>query len=80
MSGLGVKGLLRKAVVTEDLHYENANDILTFLNSSFSHSTKMHYEHTSDEINSITSSAVKIKDCRKLHIIVFFPNGKKTFR
>ena len=67
---------MRKAVATKDLHYENANDIATFLNSSFSHnSTKMHYELTSDEINYVTGSTIKAKDCWKQHIIVFFPNG-----
>ena len=30
-SGFGVKGPLRKAVVTKDLPYENANNIVTFL-------------------------------------------------
>ena len=66
MSSFGVKGPLRKAVVTEDLLYDYANDILTYLNTQFSKdSTKMHYEITSEEINSVTSSAVIIKDVRK---------------
>ena len=60
MSGFGVKGPLRKPVVTEDLFYDNANNILIYLNSQFSKgSTKMHYEITSEEINSVTSSDVK---------------------
>ena len=55
VSGFRVKRPLKKAVVTEDFHCENANDILTFLNSSYSQgSKKMHYELTSDKINSIT--------------------------
>ena len=36
----------------------------------------MHYEITSKEINSVTSSAVIIKDVRKQHIIAFHPNGR----
>ena len=36
----------------------------------------MHYEITSKEINSVTSSAVIIKDVRKQHIIAFNPNGR----
>ena len=77
MSGFGVKSPLRKAVVTEDVFYDNANDILTYLNSQFSKdSTKMHYEINSEEINSVTSSAVIIKDVRKQHIIAFYPEGK----
>ena len=77
MSGFGVKGPLRKAVVTEDVFYDNANDILTYLNSQFSKdSTKMHYEINSEEINSVTSSAVIIKDVRKQHIIAFYPDGR----
>ena len=66
MSSFGVKGPLRKAVVTEDLLYYHANDIVTYLNSQFSKdSTKMHYEITSEEINSVTGSAVIIKDVRE---------------
>ena len=38
--------------------------------------TKMHYEITSKEINSVTSSAVIIKDVRKQHIIAFHPDGR----
>ena len=77
MSGFGVKGPLRKAVVTEDLFYDHANDILTYLNSQFSKdSMKMHYEITSEEINSVTSSTVIIKDVRKQCIIAFYPGGR----
>lgn len=66
-------GPLRKAVRTGDLHCKNENDILTFLNSSFSHdSTKIHYELASDKLNSVTGLALKTKDCSKEHIIVFF--------
>ena len=35
----------------------------------------MHYELTTDEINCVTGSAIKTRDCRKEHIIVFFLNG-----
>ena len=77
ISGFKVKGSLRKAIVTEDLFYDHANDSLTYLNSQFSEdSTKMHYKITSEEINSITSSAVIIKDVRKQHIIAFYPDGR----
>lgn len=77
MSGFGVKGPLRKAVVTEDLFYDNANDILIYLNSQFSRdSTKMHCKINSEEINSVISSAVMIKDVRKQHIIAFYPDGR----
>lgn len=76
ISGFGVKGPLRKAVVTEDFHYDHANDILNYLNSFFSQdSTKKHYELTSDEIYSVPGSAIQIKDVRKQHIILFFPDG-----
>ena len=76
MSGFGVKGPLRKAVVT-DLFYDHTNGILIYLNSQFSKdSTKMHFEITSEKINSVTSSAVIIKDVRKQHIIAFYPDGR----
>ena len=36
---------------------------------------KHHFELESKEIQSVTTSAIKIKDCKIQHMIVFFPDG-----
>ena len=45
MSGFGVKSPLRKAVVTEDLHYDSAHDIVSYLQELFKDDPyKIHFE------------------------------------
>ena len=72
MSGFGAKGPLRKAVVTQDLHYDCASNIVSFLKDPFiNDNQKQHFELESKEIQSVTTIDIKIKDCRKQHKIVF---------
>ena len=68
MSSFGAKGLLRNAVVTQDLHYGCESNIVSFLKDLFiNDNQKHHFELASKEIQSITTSAI--------NMIVFFPNG-----
>ena len=72
MSGFGAKGPLRKAVVNQDLHYDCASSIVSFLKDPFiNDNQKQHFELESKEIQSVTTIDIKIKDCRKQHKIVF---------
>ena len=76
MSGFGVKGPLRRAVVTQDLHYDSASDIVSFLSDLFRDDiNKIYYELTVSEIDKVTKSVLKIKDIMKQHMISFFPDG-----
>ena len=76
MSGFGVKGTLRRAVITQDLHYDSTSDIVSFLSNLFSDDTaKNHYELTVDEIRKVNKSVLKIKDIMKQHMLSFFPDG-----
>ena len=43
MSGFGVKGPLRKAVITSDLHFTNAAEICNYLDELFKDDNKKHY-------------------------------------
>ena len=61
MSGFSVKGPLRKAVVTEDLHYDSAQDIVSYLQELFKDDPyKIYFELNPQEINSVDKIAVKI--------------------
>ena len=77
MSGFGAKGPLWKAVVTQDLHYDCASNIVSFLKDLFINddNQKHHFKLEPKEIQSITTSAIKVKDCRIQHKIVFSPDG-----
>ena len=73
MSGFGVKGPLRRAVVTQDLHYDSASDLVSFLSDLFHDDIiKIHYELTVSEIDPVTKYVLKIKDIMKQHMISFF--------
>ena len=74
MSGFGAKGPLKKAVVTQDLQYYYASNIVSFLKDLFIDDNQKHqFELESKEIQSITISAIKIKDYRIQHMIRLFP-------
>ena len=43
MSGFGMKGPIRKAVITEDFHYSSTEEIYHYLNKLFEGDDKKHY-------------------------------------
>ena len=76
MSGFGAKGPLRKVVATQDLDYDCASNIVSFSKDIFiNDNQKHHFELLSKEFQSMTTSAIKIKDCRMQRMIVLFPDG-----
>ena len=76
MSGFGVKGTLRKAVVTEDLHYDSAQDIIPHLQELFKDDPyKIHFELNPQEIHSLDKVAVKITNVQKQHMLCCLPSG-----
>ena len=78
MSGFGVKGPIRKAVLTEDFHCSSGEEIYHHVNRLFEGDDKKHYvlltEKDISEKRKIKSSLV-LKDCMKFHMITFHPNG-----
>ena len=76
MSGFGVKDPLRKAVVTEDLHYDSVQDIVSYLQELFKDDPyKIHFELNPQETHSVDKVAVKITDVRKQHMLCFLSSG-----
>lgn len=77
MSGFGVKGPIRKAVITENFHYNSAEDIHAYLIDLFQGDSNKH--HFLLPVESIAQnrqeSHLKIKNCMKYHMIVYFPDG-----
>ena len=68
MSGFGVKGPLRRAVITQDLHYDSTSDIVSFLSNLFSDDTATnHYELTVNEISKVNKSGYY----ETTHVILF---------
>ena len=54
MSGFVVKDPLRKAVVTEDLHYDSVQDIFSYLQELFKDDPyKIHFELNPQETHSV---------------------------
>ena len=49
MSGFGVKGPLRREVITSNFNYSNASDIHQFLSSKFHNDDKKHYYYLESE-------------------------------
>ena len=77
ISDFRAKDPLRKAVVIQDLHCDCGSNIVSFLKDLFiNDNQKHHFELRSKEIQSITTSAIKIKDCRIQLMVIFFPDGK----
>ena len=76
MSGFGVTGPLRKAVVTEDLHYDSVQDIVSYLQELFKDDPyKIHFELNIQEIHSVDKVAVKITNVQKQHMLCFLLSG-----
>ena len=79
MSSFGVKAPIRRAVLTEDFSYRNAKDIFDYLTLLFGNDINKHYilldgDEIQDVKNSVSGS-YKIKKCRSLHMISYFPDG-----
>ena len=81
MSGFGVKGPIRKAVITEDFHYEFfhyecACDIVLLLKNLFHDDPhKQYFELSTDEISTIDETILKSVNIMKHHMVSFFPDG-----
>ena len=79
MSSFGVKAPIRRAVLTEDFSYRNAKDIFDYLTLLLTNIINKHYilldgDEIQDVKNSVSGS-YKIKKCRSLHMISYFPDG-----
>ena len=76
ISGFGVQGPLRKAVVTEDLYYDSAQDIVSYLQELFKDDPyKIHFKLNPQEIHSVDKVAVKITNLVKQHMLCFLLSG-----
>ena len=78
MSGFGVKGPLRREVITSNFNYSNASDIHQFLSSKFHNDDKKHYYYLeSEKIKQERENKIPlpISKCREKHMISFFPDG-----
>ena len=71
-----VKGPLRKAVITEDLHYDSAQDIVSYLQELFKDDPyKICFELNPREIHSADKIVVKITNAQKQHMLCFLLSG-----
>ena len=79
MSSFRVKAPIHRAALMEDFSYWNAKDIFDYLNLIFGNDINKHYilldgDEIQDVKNSVSGS-YKIKKCRSLHMISYFPDG-----
>ena len=76
MSGFGFKGPLRKVVITEDLHYDSPQDVVSYLQQLFKDDPyKIYFELNPQEIHFVEKVVVKITNVQKQHMLCFFPSG-----
>ena len=78
MSGFGVKGPLKKAVLTEDFSFSSAEDIYNYVQERFQFDTKKnHFLFSVESIaeNRKFDGSLKIEGCRDIHMIAFSPDG-----
>ena len=77
MSSFGCKSLLRDAIVSKDLWFSDAEEIVIFLNDFFiNDESKDHYLIDEESTASIRSKNQKehvIYGCRKFHLIAVTP-------
>ena len=59
----------KKGVLTQDLHYDGAADIVSFMSDLFQE------ELTVSEISEVSRSSFKITDIMKQHLISFLPGS-----
>ena len=70
MSSFGVKVPIRRAVLTEDFSYWNAQDIYDYLIQLFRNDSENEIEVEKEILGSYG-----IKKCRSLYMISYFPDG-----
>ena len=77
MSGFGVKGPIRRAVVTKNFSFTTAEDIYNYLYNLFEiDEQKEHYLVTPETIHSKRSNdKLKINECIPLHMFCYPPDG-----
>ena len=73
MSGFGVKGAIRRAVVTKNFSFTTAEDIYNYLYNLFEiDEQKEHYLVTPETIHSKRSNdKLKIDGCIPIHVLLF---------
>ena len=76
MSGFGVKGPLKRAVMTESFHYRCAEDIYNLLLKK-TDDKKLYYFVTETEIEAqkLKKTSLPIKGSGQMHMISYFPDG-----
>ena len=77
MSGFGVKGSIRRAVVTKNFSFTSAENIYNYLYNLFEiDEQKEHYLVTPETIHSKRSNdKLKIDGCIPLHMFCYSPDG-----
>ena len=77
MSSFGVKAPICRAVLREDFSYRNANDIFDYLTLLFGNDINKHILDGNEiqDVKHSVSGSYKIKKCRSLHMISYFPDG-----
>ena len=81
MSGFGVKGPIRNAVIREDFSYSSAKDIHSYLENRFNDDKKkLHHLLSINDIEKrrSTKSSLPIKGCLQYHMLCFSSGGKVT--
>ena len=74
MSGFGVISLLRKAIVI-DLFHRTSKEIFGYLSENFSCESRIHRHTETVENLHPNNNEITVKNCVKLHIFTYFPNG-----
>ena len=79
MSGFGLKDPLRRAIITDDFFFNNAEELHQFLEERFREDPSKFYTIISSDVlakSRENKSELMIKGCMNCHMISFHPNGE----
>ena len=79
MSGFGLKDPLRRAIITDDFFFNNAEELHQFLEERFREDPSRFYTVISSDVlakSRENKSELMIKGCMNCHMISFHPNGE----
>ena len=82
MSSFGVKNVLRRDIVTQDIFFDKSKEIVDYLNIK---NPQFYYAHIDTDMLSEKRhlytgdcTPIEIKDCMKQRLIVFKPNSTEV--
>ena len=74
MSGFGIKGSLRNAIITKDRYFNSAEDVHSYL-SEINNDQKKKYLCLPQIDHDENRPSLRIPNCKKQHVIMYAPDG-----